>query len=345
MKCHGESLHRILDNEFLQTLAKSADLYKIGTNSVLDPEEIRIGLKVVPRAVMSLLISELTPMELNSHRDIQLPFGKEAYIRVNKNAADDYTGSVYSDNKLVYDFKNRSIPGLGIILLSTFELYDLEELQQKSVAPSDDVESKVQKLIDERMELHSLVSKVVENKMAEREAIHKLMMEKLSEALAKEAKKNAQIAEIRQIQEQSTPQSDPYFQGMTNGLEVANSIANEKEPNFVSAPKKSLNIEAKDVMKKEAPAKKGSPLKEFVARKKKPKEFHVEIAKSETRDCSDCGQEIFGNLTYSGCICLGQDQHKKIWIKKSENGVQLKFSRSWDEENISILLDILRNKK
>src|SRR5271170_6323011 len=109
-------LKSILDDEFLETLAKSADLYKIGSNSALDPEEIRIGLKVVPRAVMSLLIGELVPMELNAHKEIKLPFGIDAHIEVNKNAADDYTGSIYSDKKLVYDFMNRSIPGLGIIV-------------------------------------------------------------------------------------------------------------------------------------------------------------------------------------------------------------------------------------
>jgi hypothetical protein len=175
-------LKNILDDEFLETLAKSADLYKIGSNSVLDPEEIRIGLKVVPRAVMSMLISELAPMPINANKDIQLPFGKVAFIRVNKNAADDFTGSVYSDNKLVYDFKNRSIPGLGIILLSTFELYDMQELS-KPHKESEDVDRKIQKLIDERMELHSLVNRVVEDKMAQREAIHKIMMAKLNEAL------------------------------------------------------------------------------------------------------------------------------------------------------------------
>lgn len=178
------SLNTILDDEFLKTLAKSADLYKIGSNSVLDPEEIRIGLKVVPRAVMSLLINELVPMEINSHKDVKLPFGVSAYMSANKNASDDYTGSVYSSNKLVYDFKNRSIPGLGIILLSTFELYDLEELS-KPQKETEDIGDKVQKLIDERMELHSLVGRVVEDKMAQREAIHKLMMDKLGKALKK----------------------------------------------------------------------------------------------------------------------------------------------------------------
>jgi hypothetical protein len=257
-----------------------------------------------------MLISELAPMPINAHKEIKLPFGVSAYISANKNSADNYTGSVYNDNKLVYDFKNRSIPGLGLILLSTFELYDLEELSKPN-KESDDIDRKVQKLIDERMELHSLVSRVVEDKMAHREALHKLMMNKLNDAIREKA--HNPISGI--------PDLPPSPSGPTGALEV----------------------KPKDIAKKEAP-KKGSPLKGFLDRKKnkKPQEYHVEMAKSETVNCPDCGQTIFGSGGYSGCICYGQDQFRKIWIKKSEDGVQLRFSRGWDEDNISQLLETLR---
>ncbi len=298
-------LNSILNDEFLETLAKSADLYKIGSNSSLDPEEIRIGLKVVPRAVMSMLISELVPMELNAHKDVQLPFGKSAYIRLNKNAADDYTGSVYSNNKIVYDFQNRSIPGLGIILLSTFELYDMEELSKPGKVEGED--SKVQKLIDERMELHSLVGRVVEDKMSQRDAIHRIMMAKLSDAMKAPT---------------SIPPQPP-----------------QPTPEPIQAP---LEVKPKDIVKKET-TRKDLPLKKFLDRKK-PKEFHVEMAKSEVVSCPDCNQVIFGLSGYSGCLCMGLDQHKKIWIKKNEDGIQIRFSRSWDPDNISMLLDTLKGR-
>ncbi len=311
------SLNSILDDEFVTNLAKSADLYKIGSNSILDPEEIRIGLKVVPRAVMSMLINELTLMPLNSSKRVQLPFGHNAWMDANKNAADDYTGSVYSNNKLVYDFKNRSIPGLGIILLSTFELYDLEELS-KPHKESDEVDKKIQKLIDERMEMHSLISRVVENKIAEREAIHKIMMDKLTEALSKPIATN------------STPIA-------TNPVAIPPIATNTAT---VMAP---IELKSTDVVKKES-TKKTLPLKKFLDRKKKPKEYHVEMAKSETVDCESCGKTIFGPGGYSGCICMGSDQHKKIWIKKSEDSVEIRFSKGWDEQNIEMLLDTLRRK-
>ena len=296
-------LKSILDNEFLESLAKSADLYKIGANSVLDPEEIRIGLKVVPRAVMAMLISELAPMEINSHKDIKLPFGKNAYMAANKNAADDFTGSVYSDNKLVYDFKNRSIPGLGIILLSTFELYDVDSLSE-SKKESVDHGDKIQRMIDERMELHSLVSRVVEDKIAQREAIHKLMMNKLDEA-----------------------------------LKVASA------PSISPIPQKPLEMDPKDIIKKEKPAKKELPLKKFLDRKKKPREYSVEMSKSEKVNCPDCAQTIFGMGGFSSCLCFGENMGSKIWIKKTEDGVSLKFSRNWTSDNIEMLLEILRGNK
>ncbi len=309
-------LKSILDDEFLETLAKSAELYKIGSNTALDPDEIRIGLKVVPRAVMSLLISELTPMGINTHKDISLPFGENSKMAVNKNAADDYTGSVYSSNKLVYDFMNRSIPGLGIILLSTFELYDMDRISEN--APNlhmgdGDIDRKVQKLIDERMELHSLVNKVVEDKLAQREAIHKIMMSKLADALkANPVEKSAPVM---------TP--SPTAPTMPVGVP--------------------LEVKSEDIVKKEK--KKELPLKKFLDRKKKTKEYRVEISKSETVNCQDCGQTIFGEVSgFSGCICYGPDQNRKIWIKKAEDGVQLKFSRGWDPENIECLLEALRGR-
>lgn len=337
MAIRNLSLNTILDDEFVQTLAKSADLYKIGSNSVLDPEEIRIGLKVVPRAVMSLLISELVPMELNAHKQIPLPFGKEAHIKVNKNAADDYTGSIYSDNKLVYDFMNRSIPGLGIILMSTFELYDLEDLK-KAPSTSEHADKAIQKLIDERMELHSLVGRVIDEKLAQREVLQRMMMNKLTEAL----KVKEQISDVTKIaKDPGNAHATEYHRGMANGLVVADSIANGKEPQFVD-PKKPIEIKPQDITKKEPEKKKGSPLKDFMDRKKKPKEYHVEMTKTEAVDCDSCGKTIFGQGTFSGCICYGQDQFRKMWIKKSEDGLHVRFSRGWDADNIEMLLDTLR---
>ncbi|HEY5234705.1 MAG TPA: hypothetical protein VIJ14_00895, partial [Rhabdochlamydiaceae bacterium] len=140
-----------------------------------------------------------------------------------------------------------------------------------------------------------------------REALHKLMMTKLNDSF-----------------KEKSPSVSPEL------------------PSSPMGPTKPLEIQSKDVVKKEV-AKKELPLKKFLDRKKKPKEYHVEIAKSETIYCPDCGQAVFGGASgYAGCICFGPDQHRKIWLKKTDDGFQLKFSRGWDEDNISQLLETLR---
>jgi hypothetical protein len=173
--------------------------------------------------------------------------------------------------------------------------------------------------------LHDLVGKVVDQKIAQKDAVHSVLLMKLTEELHKEKENNRKIAELRVIQESSTPQSDPYFRGMTNGIEVVNSVVNKKEPNFVEAPKKKR------------------PLAEFLESRKK-KEYEIHMSKGETVDCSDCGKNIFDGRLFSGCVCLGDDMSRKVFIKKSEDGIKVRFSKGWDQENIEMLLDTMRKK-
>lgn len=321
-------LAKTLGEDFFESLSKT-ELWKPGTKSVNDIDDMRIGLKIVPRTIMSFLIRELAPMNIGENKEIKIPIPAcHAVLKVTKHERDQYSGEVLQDNKILVDFKFRSIPGLGLVIMSAFELYDSEELHKESPVETD-IEQKIQKLIDERLALHDLVEKVVEKKMAHQAAAHNLFLMKLTEELHAEKKKAAQVAEIRQIQEHSTPQSDPYFRGMTNGLEVANSIVHKKEPNFVEAPKK-----------------KGSPVKDFLeSRKIKKGEYTVHMTKSEKVDCPDCGKNIFNGQVFSGCVCLGDDMERKVFIKKSEDGLKVRFSKGWDQENIEMLLEVLRRKR
>lgn len=344
-------LNKTLGEDFLESLQKF-ELWKPGTKSTLDHEEIRTALQIVPRTVMALLIRELVPMAIGETKEIPLFVGGDAKIRVTKHERDVYSGEIEQDNKKVVDFKFRSIPGVGLVIMTAFELYDMDNLinsnaQPSIVAnpsgaplssavttpiealntPSGDIQSKVQAMIDERLALHDMVGKVVDNKIAHRDAVHNLLLLKLTEELQKEKEKGRQIAELRKLSESSAPQSDPYFRGMTNGLEVANATINKKEPNFVEAPKKKR------------------PLTEFLeSRKKDKKEYEVHLSKGESVDCPDCGKNIFDGKLFSGCICLGDDMERKVYIKKSEDGIKVRFSKGWDQENIEMLLEMLRRK-
>lgn len=323
-------LKKTLGEDFMESLQK-VELWKPGTKSTIDHEELRTALQIVPRTVMALLIRELAPMNIGDNKVINLFMAGNATLNATKYERDVYSGEIIQDNKQVVDFKLRALPGVGLIIMSAFELYDMENLINTPVGHQplvEDAESKIQKLIDERLALHDLVEKVVEKKIAQKEAVHSMILMKLTEELAKEKEKHKQIAEIRKIAESSTaPNPSEYHRGMTNGVEVANSIVSGKEPKFVEASKK-----------------KSRPLKEFLEKRQSKKEFSVQMAKGETVSCPDCRKNIFDGTLFSGCVCLGDDMERKVFIKKSEDGIKVRFSKGWDQENIEMLLEVLRKK-
>lgn len=327
-------LKKALGEDFFESLAK-VELYKYGTRSVLDIEEIKTALQIVPRTIIALLIKELSPMSVGETKEIPLFVGTNAMIRATKHERDCFSGDVEEDSKKIAEFKFRSLPGVGLIIMSAFELYDMENLINSPSASdlptvtasaplpqpnfAEDIDSKVQKLIDERLALHSLVEQVVEKKIAHKDAIHQMMLAKLTEEIS--SLKNRMVAvsgkaELARKEAEVAKQLNP--------------AVFEIEENKKETP---------------TPIKKSRPLQEFLEKRKKPKEFSVQMVKSEKFCCDSCGKEIFSNLGYSGCICMGENMNSKIYIKKSEDGVKIRFGRGWDEENICMLLDVLRNKK
>jgi hypothetical protein len=214
--------------------------------------------------------------------------------------------------------------------LSTFELYQIEELE-KPAPRLQDTEYAIQKLINDRLDLYSLINQVVDKKMMEREAIDQLIFKKITDSLHSLEKKSKGIEEVTKIQKQSAD-SDEYNRGMANGLVVADSIVNEKEPVFVE------------------PKEKGAEkLKKFINSKKNKansREFKIELSKSESIECPDCKQNIFDKGVYSGCLCFGDNKNSKVFMRKNENGtISLRFSKNWDIENIEMLLELLRKKR
>lgn len=340
-------LAKTLGEDFEEVLVKT-ELYKPNANVAIDLDDIRIGLKVVPRVVMSILIRELPPMTIGQSKEVLLPLGGPPVImNVNKHDTDTYSGSLMEGGNVVATFKYRPLPGVGLVIMSAFELYSMKELEEKTpehFAPQAEVN--VQKLIDERMAMHHMVGQVVEHKMAEREALQKLLMAKLTEALQDAHKKLGQIAELPDINRHSTPQSDEYFRGMTNGAEVAAAVATGKEPKFEEAPPKSDVAQEAATIVAHVP-KKPSPLKGFLEKKeaKKKPEFEFKMIKSEI-SCPDCKQQIFNGNLFSSCICYGEDFQRKVFIKKSEEAgkYSISFTKGWDVENIQMLVDLLRKK-
>lgn len=317
-------LSKTLGKDFFESLAK-VELWKPGTRTTVDHEEIKTALMIVPRTLMALLIRELTPMTIGETKEIKLEVGSEAMVRLSKYERDVYSGEVFENNVRIVDFKYRSIPGVGLVIMSAFEMYDTEKLvDNDKQQPTEDVTQKVQQLIDERMDLHSLVTRVVDKKLEERDAIKALLMAKINEDL----KTKKDIAELAHISKVSAPMEDEYFRGIANGIAVADSVVNKREPEFVESKKKE------------------SPLKGFLdkrSNKVKPTEFAIEMAKNEQVDCPDCKKNIFdGNNIYT-CVCFGDSG--KVYLKKTEDKIKIRFGRNWDIENIEMFLSVLRKAR
>lgn len=296
-------LKKTLGEDFFESLTKF-ELWKPGTRTTVDHEEIKTALAIVPRTIMALLIRELTPMQVGETKEISLPVNAgQSMVRLTKHERDVYSGEIFEENKMIVDFKYRSIPGIGLVIMSAFELYDTEKLtEDDKKAPAEDIAQKVQHLIDERLALHDLIGRVVDKKIQERDAIKQLLMAKISETLP--------VKEEPKVE---------------NTVVIHNEVAMEKSS-----------------------IKKESPLKGFLDKRKNksnPVEFSIEMAKGEQVHCPDCKKNIFDGQVFSGCICLGDDRDRKIHIKKTEEGIKMRFGRGWDAENIEMLLEVLRSKR
>jgi len=303
-------LKKTLGEDFLQSLEKF-ELWKPGTRTTIDHEEIKTALKIVPRTLMSLLIHNLSGMEIGETKEIQIPVNQanpgDCMIRVNKHERDVYSGELIQDNKRLVDFKYRSIPGVGLVVMSALEMYDVESLadETKNEAHSQDHFAKIQKMIDDKLALHDLIGKVVDKKLSERDAIQQLVLAKISEAMVPK--------------EHVAPQ------------DVKNLVERKAE----------LKAENKQLKKKLA-------LNEFLEGRKQKlhkKEYQISLSKNDQVSCPDCGQSIFKNEAYSGCVCMGENMDSKVHFTKSEGGIKVRFGKGWDAENIEMLLEVLRGKR
>lgn len=299
-------LSKALGDDFLESLGTSlskSDVYKQGTRTVTDTNDLFQGLQIVPRALLSLLIRELSPMQIGDTKEIKIPGKEDTTVITTKHERDSYSGQVLQNNVKINDFLHRSVPGLGLVLMTMLELYDMDNLIEPISAPAID-ESEINRIIDERLNLHSLVNKVVDGKMMQRDAVQHLLMSKLNE-LSQEHKK---ISEEHKEMVKPKEESKPIV--------------------IQLAPKKTR------------------PLSDFVENRKKKlnkKEFSIEMKKGESFDCPDCGNLIFNESGFSSCICFGDVG--KVYLKKSEDGFKVSFSKSWDADNIEMLLEVLRGKK
>lgn len=177
----------MLGEDFFEVLSKS-DVYKESSRTGTNVEDMKIGLNIVPRTVMSYLISNLSDMQFDENKELELPFGSQCTMHIVKKDYDSFSGYLYADGKKINEFLHRSIPALGLVLMTVLELYDIDNLKQDREEEKETFDvSKLQNIIDERLSLHSLIGRVVDQKIAQRDAIETLIKERLSHALSTES--------------------------------------------------------------------------------------------------------------------------------------------------------------
>lgn len=195
-------IKNMLGDTFLEDLSK-VEVFKPITQTVVDHQELASALKIVPRIVMSWLIKNLTPMKSGDVIKIDIPFSqsKNSRLEAKKLTDDVYSGEILKDNNVVNRFLYRTIPGIGLIILTTFEMYEIEELDKEQ---PKDVGNFIQSLIDEKLKLKDLVEKVVDKKLSERDAIENLVLAKIN---SKMAEKNIEtnFVDLKSTKKESKP--------------------------------------------------------------------------------------------------------------------------------------------
>lgn len=288
-------------------ILNKAEIYKPDTKTVLDPEEIKVALQIVPRIVLNFLISNLKHLKSGDIKELDLNPIAPGRVHINKLSADVYSGTIYSmEHKRLCDFNYRSLPSIGLMIMSAFELYDIKDLEQEAPRTSSVNEDRVQDIISERLRLMRLVHEVIDNKISEREAVRSLI--------------NKKIYEMAIVQNQPEPAQ--------KALEI----------NLEEKPKTEESLPELKKLKK-------SKLKEFLDKKQEKRKKIFSVEKSVEISCEDCGSTLYkGEENLTLCVCYGEHMNNKILIKKSDsNNVSLEFPESFDADNIEMLLDSIRS--
>ena len=184
-----ESIEKVVGKELIEDINKSEiGLHKLNTNTVLDPQEIQIALQIVPRYVLSYLYHQLKWLQPNDTFKLELPFVCGCVLQGQKHSSDNYSAQVIKDAKVVAHISYRSLPGVGLILMSALELYDTSMIEQISPAVPEVKEEvshieKLQDLIDERLALQGLIANVVDKRISERDAIKEMIRERINKEL------------------------------------------------------------------------------------------------------------------------------------------------------------------
>ncbi len=336
-------LKKYLGENFESDLAKSevGAILKLDANVSVMPHEMYIALQIVPRTVISLLVQHLKPLKKGQSTDIPWPSenGKLHNIHIDKISSDLYSGQITGEGRVLAKFSYRSLPAVGLMIMSTYELYDKETNKQDLQNSHIDYD-KVQKIIDERIRMQALIEDVVSKKMSEKEALQQLIVQKINDYLrSSEQIKQITPQTINQTSDkEEKKESEEHEESEESEIETTEEESNEPEVEDID-----IDGDVVEDLENEKKQKK-SKLKEFLDKKVKKTET-FSLSKNDI-SCNYCGTKIYkGGDTISLCICYGEDYGDSIKIKKSKNNEYVfKYPKNFSIDNATMLLSTLKKK-
>jgi hypothetical protein len=190
-------LSSLVGKELTETLMKSDGIFKPNVAAVASIDEMHRGLSIVPKIVLKWLSLNLKNMQLSEVKDIQIPWNSKASLHVEKKENDLYSGHLSLNNKPIY-YTFRTLPGVGLILLSHLELYDLDS-KEEVIVP--DFSKEISDQIEEKLKLIQLVEHVVDKKLSQRDAVEQLIKDKIQKILSsKEEKVESQPLDLAPVE-------------------------------------------------------------------------------------------------------------------------------------------------
>jgi hypothetical protein len=339
-------LKRYLGEGFVEDIKKSEiNIVKNGDTHIVSPHELYVSLQIVPRTILSLLIQKLRPLNAGQSTDIEWLNEKnntKDIIHLDKISHDLYSGHIISQGKIIAKFSYRSLAAVGLMIMSTYELYDHETNKQHELNPEVDY-NKVQKMIDERVRLNSIIQDVVSQKMSEKDALDSLIRNKINEylssfksmkntLLSNEESEDIEASELKEVTSLAEECSDSENEDDSEEGLDEEEIALDKE-----------DLEEIEEAEKKTKGKGKSKLKDFLTKKSEKQNSFKSFGASI--DCPDCGSSLYkGGDKINLCICYGQFANEDIKIIKKSENYKLKFPKKFDVDNMGMLMDAIKKK-
>lgn len=296
-------IKNLLGDDIFEVLKKS-QIYKPSTDSVVTIEDTKIGLQIVPRSILAFLFNKLKNMSATGNAKVEFPFVEDAYMEVNKHGPDNYSGEIIQHGKVLTNFKYRTIPGIGLVVMSSFEIYDIDILKEQSKEDENKKEdySKLQEIIDERIRLRELIEMVVDKKLSQREAMRNIIREKI----------HSFLTEKRYAEDEMAEKDSPGR--LFTREELSDKADKSREESESEHYKKEMREELSG------------------------------LNKNTTLSCPDCDTNIYkaNDNKIKCCICYGEFFGSDIKIIKKEDGCSLKFPKDFGPYNIKNLLKVIK---